>query len=93
MISPSQIVIDTSQWPAAMNAAITLIDGQVLNWQPRERSKQVDIDLAAVPGNLANKQQALDRIISGYRKLGWSVDYHRTRTTETLRVLVFELPD
>lgn len=93
MIAPSQITIDTSQWPAAMNAAIALIDAGITTWTPRETSKSVAINLGAVAGNLAAKQQGLDRIISAYRKLGWVCDYDLTTTTETVRVLKFTLPD
>jgi hypothetical protein len=93
MISPSAIVIDTSQWPVAMNAVILLIDAAILNWMPSERRKTYTVNLGQIAGPLATKQAALDRIVSGYRKLGWSVDYDRQQTTETSRVLVFELPD
>lgn len=93
MISPANIVVDVSGLPAPVQAVIASIDAQIGTWQPRERQKTVPVNLGALPGQLPVKQQALDRIVSGYRKMGWTVDYDRQTSTETVRVLVFELPD
>lgn len=93
MISPSQIVIDMTGVPAAAQAVVTAIDAQLSPWPISQRQKSINIDLTQIAGSLSTKQQAVDRIITGYRKLGWSVDYDRQNTTETLRVLLFALPD
>lgn len=93
MIAPANITIDVSGLPAAVQAVIATIDAQIGTWTPFLKSKSVSIDLSGIAGPLAAKQQGLDRIINGYRKLGWILDYDFQQTTETVRVLVFRLPD
>jgi hypothetical protein len=93
MISPSQIAIDLTGLPQAVQNVVATIDVAIATWTPQERRRVVSIDLDAIAGQLRAKQQGLDRIVSGYRKVGWAVDYDRQTTTETVRVLAFELPD
>lgn len=91
MISPSQITIDVSALPAAIQNAVAAIDAAIGTWLPLETRKEITFTWASYGGFTNVKAQALDKIIAGYRKRGWVCGVAPQSTT-AVYVLFFELP-
>ena len=92
ILSPSQIVIDTSALPTAIQNAIATIDTFLTNWVPSERFKVFTFAWASVGGFTSAKQQAVDRLIEAYRKRGWTCEVTPDSTTTGSYSIRFELP-
>ena len=94
MISPSQITIDTSDLPQVVQNVIAAIDAAITNWTPFETRKEWSFTWASVGGFTPAKQQAVDKLIAGYRKRGWvcGVAVQSTTGPGGTYVIFFELP-
>ena len=98
MIGPPDIVIDTTGLHPSAQAMIVSIDTALAPspWSPQEcrEGRIVTVNLASYAGPNPAKQAAVERIRDMYRWVrNWNVDFDLERTTATVRVLRFRLPD
>jgi hypothetical protein len=85
MIKPSDvtITIDTSGLPPAIVAGIATVeawfDAALATWEVREDWRLLDFPYSVISGYSATKEEALRRLLAGYRRAGWGVEIYGNR--------------